>query len=257
VTSDVKFDFSGRRVLVTGSTKGIGRAIAEAYVKAGAYVIVHGRHADTVAAVADELAKIANSRGTSFVAFDVTDADAASDAVSRIGAEGDLHILVSNAGYQNRTRVDDLAVDTYRDMIDGNLVAHFALAKAATNVMAKQGDGRIVIMGSILALHGRPGLSAYCSAKAGVIGLIRVLAAENAGRGVRVNGVGPGFIATDMTADVGSQPGFSDKVIERTPAGRWGSVEDIVGPTLFLTSNAARFVHGQVLYADGGLTAVY
>jgi gluconate 5-dehydrogenase len=257
MTSDVAFNFSGRRVLITGSTKGIGRAIAEAYAKAGAHVVVHGRSAATAAAVADELAKVATSGGTSSVAFDVTDGEAAANAVSRIGAEGHLHVLVSNAGYQNRTRVDDLSIDTYRNMIDGNLVAHFALSKAATKVMANQGDGRIVIMASILALHGRAGLSAYCSAKAGVIGLVRVLAAENAGRGVRINAVGPGFVATDMTADVANQPGFSDRVVDRTPAGRWGAVEDIVGPTLFLTSDAARFVHGQILYADGGLTAVF
>lgn len=248
-----RFDFTGRRVLITGSTRGIGHALARAFVAAGADVIVHGRDAGRAAEVAAAL----HPGRAEGIGFDAADPAAAARAVEGIAARGRLDALISNAGFQNRTPVADLEIDTYRHMIEGNLVSHFALAKAAAGIMAAQGGGAIVMMASILAQHGRAGLAGYCSAKSGLVGLIRVLAAEYAAQDVRVNGVGPGFIATDMTADVAAQKDFYDKVIGRTPAGRWGRAEDIAGPVLYLASDAASFVHGQVLFADGGLTAVF
>jgi Dehydrogenases with different specificities (related to short-chain alcohol dehydrogenases) len=247
-----RFDFAGKRVLVTGSTRGIGLALARAFLRAGAEVIVHGRDTARAETLAAELDPV-RARG---IGFDATDPEAAADAVQPIARAG-LDVLVSNAGFQNRTPVAALDIGTYRQMLEGNLVAHFALARAVAEPMAARGGGAIVLVASILALHGRAGLSAYCSAKSGMLGLIRVLAAEYAARGVRINGVGPGFIATDMTADVAAAPGFGDKVIERTPARRWGQAEEMAGPVMFLASDAASFVHGHVVYADGGLTAAF
>lgn len=252
------FDYSGQTVLVTGSTRGIGRKIAENFVAAGARTILHGRTTQSADGAADELRKSYPNAEIHAVAFDISDTDASQTIIADLDARfGGLDILISNAGFQNRTPIDELSVETYRAVIEGNLVSHFAVCKAAAAGMAARGKGSIVVIASILAQHGRPGLAGYCSSKSGLLGLIRVMACEYASRGVRVNAVGPGYIATDMTADIAAIEEFSKRVVLRTPAARWGAAEDICGAAMFLSSDAADFVHGQILYVDGGLTAAF
>jgi len=251
-------EFVGNSVLVTGSTRGIGRSIATHFAKAGARVFVHGPDPESAATCAAELAREMPDAEIASVGFDITDDQAIDQGITRIADQaGGLDILISNAGTQNRNPVENLDVAAYRQMLEANLVSHFAVAKAAAPVIERAGGGSMIFMASILALHGRAGLAAYCSAKSGLTGLVRVLAAEYAERGIRVNGIGPGFIATEMTADVRAREEFSCTVIERTPTRRWGQPEDIAGPALFLASEAAAFVHGQILYVDGGLTASF
>jgi gluconate 5-dehydrogenase len=252
------FDFSGQTVFVTGSTRGIGRKIAESFVNAGARIILHGRSETSANAAAIEVRRAYPEAEVHAVAFDISDTDTSQATIADLDTRFDgLDVLISNAGFQNRTPIDDLSVETYRDVVEGNLVSHFATCKAAAAGMAARGNGSIVVIASILAQHGRPGLAGYCSSKSGLLGLIRVMACEYASRGVRTNAVGPGFIATDMTADMAAIEEFSERVIQRTPAARWGAAEDICGAAMFLSSDAADFVHGQILYVDGGLTAAF
>lgn len=252
------YNYGGKSVLVTGSGRGIGFAIAEGFAKAGATVFVNDRLADTASSATGRILASVENASVHPLPFDVTDDSAVVAAFKEIEERvGFLDICISNAGTQHRESVDTLDRATFARIVDENLVSHFGLAKQAGGQMVKRGNGRIVCIASILALHGRAGLAPYCSAKAGLVNLVRVLSAEFGDSGVTVNGIGPGFIETELTADIRKSQAVVEKVNDRTPVARWGRPEDLVGPALFLASDTSGFITGQTLYVDGGLTAVF
>jgi len=240
------FDVAGRTALVTGSSRGIGRALAQGLAEAGCDVVLHGRDDAAAAGAAAEL-------GARSVAFDVTDPE----AVERGAAEvGPLDILVNNAGIQHREPLLDLAAADWQRVLDTNLTSAFLVSRAFARGMVERGGGKIVNVASLQAELARPGIAAYAAAKGGLKMLTRSMCAEWGPAGVQANAIAPGYFATDLTRALVDDERFSEWVRGRTPAGRWGRVDELVGALLFLASPASDYVCGQLLYVDGGMSAV-
>jgi gluconate 5-dehydrogenase len=260
IMPDGLFDLTGRTALVTGSTRGIGYALASGLLAAGARVVVHGRDADRAAAAASVLAGDRAGRGgaaTLPVAFDVTSAASVDEGVSRIEEEwGTPDILVNNAGVQRRAPVLDFSVADWDELVATNLTSAFLVSQRVGRGMAERGSGKIVMIGSVQSRLARPGIAPYSATKGGVVMLTRGLCADLGPKGIQANALCPGYIDTELTQALVEDPEFSEWVRGRTPAGRWGRVEDLVGALVFLSSDASAFVNGQVLYVDGGMTAV-
>jgi gluconate 5-dehydrogenase len=249
------FDISGRTALVTGSSRGIGRALAQGLLEAGCAVVLHGRDAAAVERAAGELAAIGAPVHTA--TFDVTDEDAVTGGLARIeAAAGPLDILVNNAGMQHREALLDVPADTWRRVLDTNLTSAFLVGRAVARGMVARGGGRIVNVCSLMSEHARAGIAPYTASKGGLKMLTQAMCAEWGASGVQVNGIGPGYFATELTRALVEDEEFDTWVRARTPAGRWGTLEDLVGTVLFLASPAASFVNGQVVYVDGGMSAV-
>lgn len=247
------FRLDGRVALVTGSTRGLGWAIAQSLAEAGAHVVVNGRGPGDVAARVTELTRA--GRSASGAAFDVVDVEAARVAVDELAATaGRLDILVNNAGIQRRAPLAEFDQVDFDAVLAANLRAPFALAQTAAAHMVAAGWGRIVNIGSTMGQIARPGIVAYVTSKTGIAGLTRALAVELAPHGVTVNSIGPGYIATEMNAALLADAEFTAMVERRTPAARWGRPEEIGAVALFLASEESSFVTGQTLLADGGLT---
>jgi len=245
------FDISGRTALVTGSSRGIGRALAQGLHDAGCTVVVHGRDAAAAERAAAELP------GAHHVAFDVVDADAIERGIAAAqDAVGPLDILVNNAGIQHRVPMLELAEADWRRVVDTNLTGAFLVARAVAGGMIERGRGKIVNVASLQADLARPGIGAYAAAKGGVKMLTRSMCAEWGPAGVQANAIGPGYFETDLTRALVEDERFSSWVRGRTPAGRWGRVEELVGTLLFLVSPAADYVNGQIVYVDGGMASV-
>ena len=245
------FDLSGRLALVTGSSRGIGWAIAQGLAAAGARVLLHGRDAETLKARATELG---SSAGT--LAFDVTDAAAVRVAFERINAEhGRLDILVNNAGVIPRKPLLETSDEDWQAVIDANLTSYFRLAREAARLMVPRKQGRIIMVSSIMGLLARPTIPGYVTAKAGLHGMTRALAVELAQHGITVNALAPGFVPTDATAALHADAKFNEWISGRAPLGRWCEPSEVAGPAVILASDAASYVTGHVLVVDGGLTA--
>jgi gluconate 5-dehydrogenase len=248
-------DLTGRLALVTGSSRGLGWAFAQGLAAAGARVLLHGRDA---AALAERRATLA-ARGepaADTLQFDVTDAAAVIDAFARIGREhGGLDILLSNAGIVPRKPALETTDAEWQSVIDADLTAGFRLAREAARLMLPRGRGRIIVVSSIMGQVARPGIPGYVTAKAALHGMVRALAVEWAKQGVTVNAIAPGFFPTEANATLHADPQFSDWISRRTPIGRWGDPAELQGAAVFLASDAASYVTGQVLFVDGGLTA--
>jgi gluconate 5-dehydrogenase len=244
------FDIRGRTALVTGSTRGIGRALAGGLVEAGCSVVVHGRSAQSVAAAAEEL-------GAKGAAFDVTDPDAVVAGVAEATSlVGPLDILVNNAGIQHREPVLDASDELWRQMIDTNLTSALLVGREVARTMVKRGGGKIVNVTSVLSAIARPNVVSYTASKGGLKLLTQGMCAEWASSGVQVNALAPGYIATELTQPLVEDREFSEWLLRRTPAGRWGKTTDLVGALLFLVSPASDFVNGHTLFVDGGIVAV-
>jgi gluconate 5-dehydrogenase len=248
-----RFSLAGKVALVTGAGRGIGRAIALGLAEAGADLVLAARSAEQIESVAAEVRAL--GRQALVVPTDVADGEQVEAMIERVGAEhGRLDVLVNNAGISPYyRRAERLAEAEWREVLDVNLTGTFLCCRAAAPLL--QSGGRVINVVSIGASVALERLAAYCVAKAGVEALTRVLAIEWAERGVLVNAIGPGFLSTEMTAGLRDNPRLRDGLIGRTPLGRLGEPEEVVGAALYLASAASSYVTGQTIYVDGGWTA--
>ena len=250
------FDLTGKVALVTGATHGLGMAMAKALASQGATLVINGHNPTKMDAA---LSQYAESGITAHpFLFDVTDAAAVDLALTKIENEiGQVNILVNNAGMIQRTPALEMLPGDFRKIVDIDLVSPFIMSqRVARTMVSKNSGGKIINICSMMSELGRNTVSAYAAAKGGLKMLTKNLATEWAKYNIQVNGIGPGYFATDQTAPirVDGHP-FNEFIINRTPAARWGNPEDLGGAVVFLASSASNFVNGQILYVDGGILA--
>lgn len=247
------FDLTGRRALVTGSSQGIGLALAEGLAAHGAHVIVNGRDAAKVEAAVQILRD--KGHAAEAAAFDVTSKDAVADAVSDIESRhGSIDILINNAGMQFRAPLEDFPADRWEQLLTTNISSVFYVGQAVARFMIGRGRGKIVNIASVQSELARPGIAPYTATKGAVRNLTRGMCADWARHGLQINAIAPGYFKTPLNQALVDDPEFSTWLEKRTPAARWGNVEELVGSAVFLASNASSFVNGHTLYVDGGLT---
>ncbi|NUB45968.1 SDR family oxidoreductase [Fertoebacter nigrum] len=244
------FNLKGRRALITGSTQGIGLALARGLCDAGAEVVLNGRSAERLAAASEGLG------GARTLAFDVTDHQAARQAVDRFEAEvGPIDILVNNAGMQYRSPLAEFPPDQFDLLLQTNIASVFHVGQAVARHMIRREHGKIINIASVQTALARPGIAPYAATKGAVGNLTKGMATDWARFGMQCNAIAPGYFRTDLNAALLADGEFSAWLEKRTPAGRWGRVEELVGACIFLASEASSFVNGHVLFVDGGITA--
>lgn len=244
------FDLAGRRALVTGSSQGIGFALAQGLAAAGAQVVLNGRDAGRVAEAA------ARIDGATALPFDVTDHASARAAVD--GFEdwhGAIDILVNNAGMQFRAPLEDFPADAFQRLLQTNIASVFNVGQAVARHMIGRGRGKIINIASVQTALARPSIAPYTATKGAVGNLTKGMATDWAKYGLQCNAIAPGYFDTPLNAALVADPDFSTWLEKRTPAGRWGKVDELIGACIFLASDASSFVNGHVLYVDGGITA--
>ncbi|WP_343315339.1 SDR family oxidoreductase [Brucella sp. BE17] len=245
------FDLSGKTALVTGSSQGIGYGLAEGLKAAGANVILNGRDADKLARAAAKLGE-----GVSTLAVDVTDHFAVRDAIDRLEAEAcAIDILVNNAGIQHRSPLEDFPADAFELLLKTNISSVFNVSQAVARHMITRKSGKIINIASVQTALARPGIAPYTATKGAVGNLTKGMATDWARHGLQCNAIAPGYFDTPLNAALVADHEFSIWLKKRTPAGRWGQIEELQGACIFLASDAASFVNGHVLYVDGGITA--
>jgi gluconate 5-dehydrogenase len=249
------FDLSGKVALVTGSTAGIGYGIARGLAGAGAKVILNGRRADKLAEAKVRLQQ--DGLQVLEAAFDVTDRQSVVAAVDKIEREaGPIAILVNNAGIQRRGPFESFPEDTWQEIMAANLDSVFFVAQAVGSRMIARKSGKIINICSVASELGRPTIIPYAATKGAVKMMTKGMCAEWAKHNVQINGIGPGYIKTELNQALLADEKFSEWVCARTPAGRWADIEELAGAAIFLASEAANYVNGHILYVDGGMTAV-
>ena len=248
------FGLAGQVALVTGSSAGIGRALAAGLAGAGATVVVNGRNRDAVDAAA---AAITAAGGKAHgAAFDVTDRAAVVTEVQRIEEHvGPIAILVNNAGMQRRGPLEDYPEETWNLLMRTNLDSVFFVGQAVAKKMIPRRRGKIINICSVQSELGRPNIAPYTASKGAVKMLTKGMAIDWGKHGIQVNGLGPGYFKTELNKALVEDPAFSSWLAGRTPSGRWGQVEELVGAAVFLASPSSSFVNGHILYVDGGITS--
>jgi gluconate 5-dehydrogenase len=249
------FSLQDRVVLVTGASRGLGLAMAEAMTDAGALVVLNGRDPKTL----DKAAAGLKARGLKVdtAPFDVSDFKAAAKAVAAIAAKhGRLDAAVLNAGIQHRKPLLEWEDADFQRVVDTNLTACFVLAREAARAMVPKGQGRIIFTGSVMGIVARPTVHAYAAAKAGLGGMAKTLAVELGPKGITVNVICPGFFETEMNAPLIQNAEFNNWVKTRCPMGRWAKPEELGGAAVFLASRAGSYVNGHMLVVDGGLVVM-
>lgn len=246
------FDLHGRTAAVTGGGRGLGLGISTALLEAGADVIVFGR-SGLPGALTERATTL--GRRVEFVALDLADADALATTAAQVLAEHRVDILVNNAGTQDRHPAVDFPLDAWDRVLDVNLRAVFQLCQLFGRPMLERGEGKIVNLASLLSFQGGLTVAAYAASKGGVAQLTKALCNEWSSKGVNVNAIAPGYMATEMNAALLADPARLEQLSARIPAGRWGQPEDIGNVVVFLASAASAYVHGQVLAVDGGWMA--
>jgi gluconate 5-dehydrogenase len=248
--SSTLFDLTGRTALVTGSSQGIGFALAKGLAEAGAKVVLNGRDE---AKLAEAAARI---QGAETLAFDATDHDAVRSAIDAFELSGGpIDILVNNAGMQFRTPLEDFPADAFERLLQTNVASVFHVGQAVGRHMIRRGRGKIINIASVQTALARPGIAPYTATKGAVGNLTKGMATDWAKHGLQCNAIAPGYFDTPLNAALVADPAFSGWLEKRTPAGRWGKVEELVGACVFLASDASSFVNGHILYVDGGITA--
>jgi gluconate 5-dehydrogenase len=250
------FDLDGRTALVTGSSRGIGYALAQGLLEAGARVVIHGRNEQAAEAAAKRLGELTGG-DVRVATFDVTSPTAVDEGLGRIEATwGTPDICVNNAGIQRRHPFTEFPVADWHELVATNLTSAFLVSQRVARGMITRGSGKIVNVGSVQSRLARPNITPYSATKGGIVMLTQGLCADLGPHGIQANAIAPGYFATELTKALVDDADFSAWVAQRTPAGRWGRVHELVGALVFLSSSASDFVNGQVVYVDGGMTAV-
>jgi gluconate 5-dehydrogenase len=247
------FSLDGSRALVTGSSQGIGFALAKGLAEHGAAIVLNGRDARKLDAAAAELS--AAGHRVSTAVFDVTAPEAVKSGIEAIeGGEGPIDILVSNAGMQFRAPLEDFPIDRWEQLLATNISSVFYVGQAVARHMIARGRGKIINVASVQSELARPGIAPYTATKGAVKNLTRGMCADWARHGLQINALAPGYFKTPLNQALVDSPEFSGWLEKRTPAARWGNVEELVGAAVFLASGASSFVNGHTLYVDGGIT---
>lgn len=249
------FNLAGRTALVTGSSRGLGLAIARGLAEAGASIILNGVAVSRL----EESAASLRAQGCSVAtaAFDVTDEAAVIEAFQSFDTEGRaIDILVNNAGIQYRKPIVELDLADWNRVIDTNLTSAFLVSREAAKRMLPRKRGKVVNIGSLMSGLGRATVAPYTAAKGGIKTLTQTMAAEWAEHGIQANAIGPGYMLTDMNQALIDNPEFDSWVRGRTPSRRWGRPEELIGAAVFLASDASNYVNGQIIYVDGGMSAI-
>ncbi|KEJ95232.1 gluconate 5-dehydrogenase [Pseudosulfitobacter pseudonitzschiae] len=249
------FDLTGKTALITGSSRGLGRAFAEGLAQAGARIVLNGVNAERLEAAAQEM----RDQGFDVLTapFDVADEAAIVAAFEALDAQGiDVDILVNNAGIQFRKPMLELDTADWRRVIEINLTAAFVVGREAAKRMAKRGRGKVINIGSLTSELARATVAPYTVAKGGIKMLTKAMAAEWGEAGIQSNAIGPGYMVTDMNEALIENPEFDAWVKGRTPMRRWGLPEELAGTCIYLASDASNYVSGQIIYADGGMISV-
>ena len=248
------FNLNGKRALITGSSQGIGFALAKGLAAEGVEIVLNGRNAEKLASAAKTLeidgVKIHQ------LAFDATDHTAVREAIDGFeSASGAIDILVNNAGMQHRTALQDFPPEAFEQLLQTNIASVFHVGQAVARHMIRRKRGKIINIASVQSALARPGIAPYTATKGAVTNLTKGMATDWAKHGLQCNAIAPGYFDTPLNAALVADPEFSAWLTNRTPAGRWGQVEELVGACIFLASEASSFVNGHTLYVDGGITA--
>jgi gluconate 5-dehydrogenase len=254
MTSLALFDLTGKRARITGSSRGIGLALAGGLAGAGAEGVPPGRTGTPLSDAAATLE--ATGAAVHELVFDATDHAAARAAVDGFEQEtGAIDILINNAGMQHRGPLEDFAPEDFERLMRTNVTSVFNVGQAVARHMIARGKGRIVNICSVQSALARPGIAPYTASKGAVANLTKGMATDWAKHGLQVNGLAPGYFETELNAALVADAEFSAWLAKRTPAGRWGKVAELVGAAIFLSAESASFVNGHILYVDGGITA--
>jgi gluconate 5-dehydrogenase len=248
-TLETAFGLEGKRVVITGGGSGLGFATAECMIAAGAEAVILGRNAERL-----ETACMALGSKAAYFVYDVTETGEAPGIAERIASGGNIDILINNAGVHCKKPVEETSPEDFTRILETHVTGAAALTAAILPYMRKRGQGSVIFISSVSGYIGLTQVSAYGAAKAGLLGLVRILAAETAGDNIRVNAITPGFIETEMFRNaVNADPDRQRKIMSRTPLGRYGSPEDIGWAAVYLSSKAANYITGISLIVDGGM----